>query len=592
MRSERHTAEAVHPVVRHLRGLPAAVLLAMAAAALLAGGASSSAALAADGGEILQDDGTGDTDDGSPDDPDEPSPPDGGGQTPPVTPPTEPGPPDPTPTPTATPTPTPTATPTPTPTATPTPTPTATPSPTPTATPTPTPTATPSPTPTATPSPTPTMSASPSPAPGGTTPSTASPPSGTSSAASGPRPSPGSTALAPLAGTYLTPPGSTAALTGGATATDPVAAAEEAIPIPRVGARPPEPRGDETAGDAAADETPRPREPTDTPTGTAEDADDEVSVAMQPPAASGGGGRGLVPAVLATSLLALLGGAVAYRRGGPPPARTPQDEPPGHLVGSMSAAPASTSGSPALQTESPASTVATAARPASRARRDRVRPGYAISPALARGRRDMGLAAVSLGLLPVGVAVALAALYDAGLGGLTARPVGWLAAALAGALTWVGVRWILALPDTRPRLLGRRDEYLQRRLLWAQEVAASLATAQTYAAAGSSARQALELAARDDPTSPINRALSATGSAGAEPWDPDDLRLATFLETVQDAPNGSVAGQLLDQGARLAHEERDRALDRQLQLLSVRALGPLLLCFVPAAALVVAATML
>jgi hypothetical protein len=204
----------------------------------------------------------------------------------------------------------------------------------------------------------------------------------------------------------------------------------------------------------------------------------------------------------------------------------------------------------------------------------------------------MGLAAVSLGLLPVGVAVALAALYDAGLGGLTARPVGWLAAALAGALTWVGVRWILALPDTRPRLLGRRDEYLQRRLLWAQEVAASLATAQTYAAAGSSARQALELAARDDPTSPINRALSATGSAGAEPWDPDDLRLATFLETVQDAPNGSVAGQLLDQGARLAHEERDRALDRQLQLLSVRALGPLLLCFVPAAALVVAATML
>jgi hypothetical protein len=204
----------------------------------------------------------------------------------------------------------------------------------------------------------------------------------------------------------------------------------------------------------------------------------------------------------------------------------------------------------------------------------------------------MRLAAVSLALLPVGVAVALAALHDAGLGGLTARPVGWLAVALAGALTWVGVRWTLTLPETRPRLLGRRDEYLQRRLVWTEAVAATLATARMYTASGSTARQALELAARDDPTSPLHRALTTNGSAAAEPWDEDDSWLVTFAETVQAAPNESVAEQLLDQGTRIAHEEHDQTVDRQLQLLSVRALGPLVLCFVPAAGLVVAATML
>jgi hypothetical protein len=184
--------------------------------------------------------------------------------------------------------------------------------------------------------------------------------------------------------------------------------------------------------------------------------------------------------------------------------------------------------------------------------------------------------------------------------------LGWLALAAATALTVTGVRWTSGLARSEPRLLGARARVLHARYVWADEVARTVETAQLYAAAGWTASGTLRAAAPASPDHPVCRALvrrptdtetlwhgRAEGQVPAHEYGVDDdmhalHALVLSLDRASDAP---ATAEVLDRASTALRERQSSLLRAQVRLTTLRTVGPLLACFLPAAGLLLAVSL-
>jgi hypothetical protein len=203
-------------------------------------------------------------------------------------------------------------------------------------------------------------------------------------------------------------------------------------------------------------------------------------------------------------------------------------------------------------------------------------------------------------LLVVVIPLLVGSGLDARLFGST---LGWLAAAAATALTVTGARWTSGLAHSEPRLLAARDRVLHARHRWADEVARTAETAQLYATAGWTASDALRAAAPESPDHPVCRALVRRPTETETLWHgraerqvsanedgvDDDMPALHALVLSLDRASGAAATAAVLDRASTALRERQRSLLRaQVRLTTLRTVGPLLACFLPAAGLLLA----
>jgi hypothetical protein len=181
--------------------------------------------------------------------------------------------------------------------------------------------------------------------------------------------------------------------------------------------------------------------------------------------------------------------------------------------------------------------------------------------------------------------------------------LGWLAPAAAAALTVTGARWTSGLARSEPRLLGARRRVLHARQTWTDEVARAVDTAQLYAAAGWTASDALRAASPESPGHPVSRALvrrptdtetlwhgRVEGRVPANEYGVDDdvhvlHALVLSLDRASDAP---ATADVLDRASTALRERQSSLLRAQVRLTTLRTVGPLLACFLPAAGLLLA----
>jgi hypothetical protein len=181
--------------------------------------------------------------------------------------------------------------------------------------------------------------------------------------------------------------------------------------------------------------------------------------------------------------------------------------------------------------------------------------------------------------------------------------LGWLAPAAATALTVTGVRWASGLARSEPRLLGARQRVLHARHRWADEVARTVETAQLYAAAGWTASDALRAASPKSPDHPVRRALvrrptdtetlwhgraERQVSANVDGVDDDMNALHALVLSLDRASDAPATADVLDRASTALRERQSSLLRAQVRLTTLRTVGPLLACFLPAAGLLLA----
>jgi hypothetical protein len=311
-----------------------------------------------------------------------------------------------------------------------------------------------------------------------------------------------------------------------------------------------------------------------------------VGGALLPPAEGGSLTVPILAATLLAMLLVVAGATVSRhrlrpslpagtrRRGGDRGPR-PAAAPPSHAAGpaTLVARPAPAGPAPAVPAPTLwAGTVSVEAR--------RVRAAHAAQLAASEVAAEARIAGSCLPAMPTMTAVALLLLG----GGSTVSAVDGAALAAAAALTVLGVRSTWRLPVTASRAFGRAERRLDGQQRDLDHVREALGVAKLVAVGGHGAAAAIDVGGSADHPMPH----TPTSGSSLLPRGGDRSMLDAVLRTTEGVPGATGVAALARFEAQLHRRQRD-VHHRRLQLVRVRAVGPFLVCALPATALVVAA---